>query len=43
MKQDVMLAAGQRTAFGNFDRSLKDVPLTKMAIHTAKASLNKVT
>lgn len=41
MTREVVLAAGQRTAFGDFGKSLKEVPLTDMAAHAAKASLDK--
>ncbi|MDP6567559.1 MAG: thiolase family protein [Alphaproteobacteria bacterium] len=41
MQPDIILAAGQRTAFGDFGRSLKDIPLTAMATHAARACLAK--
>jgi acetyl-CoA C-acetyltransferase len=37
----VALAAGQRTPFGDFGKSLKDVPLSELGTHAARASLAK--
>jgi len=36
---DVVLAGGARTAFGDFGKSLKDVPLSALGTHVVKASL----
>lgn len=36
---DVVLAAGARSAFGDFGKSLKDVPLAVLGAHVVKASL----
>lgn len=36
---DVILAAGARSAFGDFGKSLKDVPLAVLGAHVVKASL----
>jgi acetyl-CoA C-acetyltransferase len=36
---DTVLAAGQRTAFGDFGKALKDVPLSTLGTHAAKATL----
>ena len=36
---DVILAGGARTAFGDFGKSLKDVPLSSLGTHVVKASL----
>ncbi|MEO8558504.1 MAG: thiolase family protein [Rhodospirillales bacterium] len=41
MTQQVILAGGARTAFGDFGGALKDVKLTDMAAHVAKASLQR--
>jgi len=38
---DVVLAAGQRTPFGDFGKSLKDIPMTDLATHAAKATIAK--
>ena len=37
MPRDVILAAGVRTAFGDFGGSLKDVAMTDLGAHAAKA------
>jgi acetyl-CoA acetyltransferase family protein len=37
---DVVLCGGKRTPFGDFGRSLKDVPLAKLGAHAAKACLD---
>jgi acetyl-CoA acetyltransferase family protein len=39
MKQEIVLAAGARTPFGDFGKSLRDVPLTDLAAHAARASI----
>ena len=36
---DIVLAAGVRTPFGDFGKSLHEVPLTDLAAHAAKASI----
>lgn len=36
---DVILAGGARTAFGDFGKSLRDVPLSTLGTHVVKASL----
>ena len=38
---DVVLAAGARTPFGDFGKSLKDVPLSALGTHVVKASLQR--
>ena len=38
---DVILAAGARTPFGDFGKSLKDVPLSALGTHVVKASLQR--
>lgn len=38
---DIVLAAGVRTPFGDFGKSLRDVPLTDLAAHAAKASIGR--
>ena len=38
---DVILAAGARTPFGDFGKSLKDVPLSTLGTHVVKASLQR--
>ncbi|WP_291863188.1 thiolase family protein [Bradyrhizobium sp.] len=38
---DIMLAAGARTPFGDFGKSLRQVPLTDLAAHAAKASIQR--
>jgi acetyl-CoA acetyltransferase len=40
-EKEIVLAGGMRTPFGDFGRSLKDVPLTQLSIHAAKSCLNK--
>ena len=37
MAQEIVLAGGKRTPFGDFGKSLKDIPLTALATHAAKA------
>lgn len=41
MNHEIILAGGARTAFGDFGGSLKDVRLTDMAAHVAKASMQR--
>ena len=38
---DIVLAAGVRTPFGDFGKSLRQVPLTDLAAHAAKASIQR--
>lgn len=37
--QDIVLSSGARTPFGDFGKSLRDVPLSTMGVHVVKASL----
>ena len=39
--KEIVLAGGMRTPFGDFGKSLRDVPLTVLGIHAAKACLEK--
>lgn len=39
MAQEIVIAAGKRTPFGDFGRSLKDIPLSTLATHAAKATV----
>ncbi len=39
--REIILAGGMRTPFGDFGQSLKDVPLTTLGFHAAKACLEK--
>jgi len=41
MAKEIILAAGARTAFGDFGRSLRDIPLTDLGAHAAKASIER--
>ena len=41
MPHEIVIAAGARTPFGDFGRSLRDVPLTRLAVHAARASLER--
>jgi acetyl-CoA acetyltransferase family protein len=41
MAGEIILAGGMRTPFGDFGRSLKNVPLTELGTHAAKACLAK--
>jgi acetyl-CoA acetyltransferase family protein len=36
---DIVLAAPARTPFGDFGGSLRDIPLTQLAVHAARASM----
>ncbi len=36
---DIILSAGARTPFGDFGKSLRDVPLSTMGVHVVQASL----
>ena len=38
---DIVLAAGARTPFGDFGRSLRDVPLATLGVHAVRASLER--
>lgn len=38
---DIVLAAGVRTPFGDFGKSLRDIPLTDLAAHAARACLQR--
>ena len=35
--QEIVIASGKRTPFGDFGKSLKDIPLSTLATHAAKA------
>jgi acetyl-CoA acetyltransferase family protein len=37
--QDIVLASGRRTPFGDFGKSLREVPLAELGAHAARASL----
>lgn len=39
MPMNVMLAAGRRTPFGDFGRSLRDVPLAQLGAHATRAAI----
>lgn len=39
MGQEIVIAGGKRTPFGDFGKSLKDIPLSQLATHAAKASI----
>lgn len=39
-QQEIILAGGKRTPFGDFVKSLKDTPLADLGIHATKASLD---
>lgn len=41
MTKDIILAGGMRTPFGDFGKSLKDIPLVDLGAHAAKACLDK--
>ena len=41
MTREIILAGGMRTPFGDFGKSLKDIPLADMGIHATKACLEK--
>ena len=36
---DIVLSSGARTPFGDFGKSLRDVPLCTLGTHAVKASL----
>jgi acetyl-CoA C-acetyltransferase len=37
--QDIILSSGARTPLGDFGKSLRDIPLTVLAVHAVRASL----
>jgi len=39
--REIVLAGGKRTPFGDFGKSLKDVPLSTLATHAAKAAVEE--
>ena len=39
--QDIILSSGARTPLGDFGKSLRDTPLTTLAVHAVKASLSR--
>ena len=39
--QEIAIAGGKRTPFGDFGRSLKDIPLSDLATHAAKACIEE--
>lgn len=41
MTREIILAGGMRTPFGDFGKSLKDIPLADLGIHATKACLKK--
>ncbi len=41
MTQEIVLAAGARTPFGDFGKALREVPLTDLAAHAARASISR--
>ena len=41
MAREIILAGGMRTPFGDFGKSLKDIPLAALGIHATKACLEK--
>ena len=41
MTKEIVLAGGMRTPFGDFGKSLRDVPLTDLGVHAATACLDK--
>ena len=41
MTREIILAGGMRTPFGDFGKSLKDIPLADLGIHATKACLEK--
>ena len=40
MSQEIVIGGGKRTPFGDFGKSLKDIPLSDLATHSAKATLD---
>ena len=41
MTREIILAGGMRTPFGDFGKSLEDIPLADLGIHATKACLEK--
>jgi len=41
MPPDIVLSSPARTPFADFGRSFRDVPLTRLAVHAARASLSR--
>ena len=41
MSSNIILSAPARTPFGDFGKSLRDTPLTALAVHSASASLHR--
>ncbi len=41
MAREIVLAGGMRTPFGDFGKSLKDIPLARLGIHATRACLKK--
>lgn len=41
MASEIVLAGGKRTPFGDYGKSLKDIPLTDLSVHAAKACLGE--
>ena len=41
MPSNIILSAPARTPFGDFGKSLRDTPLTALAVHAARASLHR--
>ena len=39
--QDIILSSGARTPLGDFGKSLRDTPLTQLAVHAVKASITR--
>ena len=39
MTTDIILAGGKRTPFGDFGKSLRDIPLAQLGVHATKACL----
>ena len=37
--QDIVLSSGARTPFGDFGKSLRDTPLSALAVHAVQASI----
>lgn len=42
MTTDAFIASGKRTPFGDFGKSLRDVPLTRTSVHAVQATLEAV-
>ena len=39
MSQDIVLAGGKRTPFGDFGKSLREIPLAELGVHAARACI----